>query len=282
MGIISVLLKKKVKVSMWFVVIVCLTAVGIITVRLLVTDFGKYSGIDMELPQSKKLDDLSYLECKSNIWGHVQTRNDILQKGASGWTKNTSDKNSEVAIIEVSDNVVKVSGTKTLGMDGDFQIISGGISSPRLLAQDVQSYQSYTKGNFLLIDAGIGQLIISRTQNFGNGLLNDSLIYTCESKANHYSSSSNLAIDILVKIEEIKKIQAIIEQSGNKIFFQPEGEENGKQRIEMGEQLGDHTSRITTFYVDNISKVVTIEDIVNNRRISLEEWKIQIRKDWNF
>lgn len=275
-------LKKKVGMPVWLVVIVGLVVIGGITAWLLVTDFGKYSGLEMAFPQSKKLENISYLECRRNVWGHLHTRNDVLQTGTSGWTKNVSDEKSGIITVEIVGSVVKVSEETVSGVGGDFQIIDGGISSPRLLAQEMRSYQSYTEGQLLLIDSEIGQLIISRTQNFGNGLLSDSLIYTCESKVNPNLTASDRAIGLLVKIEEVKKIQSTIEQAGNKIFFLSEGEENGEQRVEMGEDLADHTSRIATFYVDVLTEVITVEDLVNNRRVSLEEWKAQVRKDWNF
>ena len=50
----------------------------------------------------------------------------------------------------------------------------------------------------------------------------------------------------------------------------------------MGEGLSDHTPRIATFYVNVSTGVVMVDDVVNARKISLEEWKTKVRKDWNF
>lgn len=270
---------KKVAIPAWLVISVVILGFGGLVVWWF--DFGKIASLNMVFPQSRKLEDVSYLECRGYVWGHLHTASNNFQTGTRGWTKNILDERSKAITVEIKGREAKVRGVTVSGVGGDFQIISD-VSAPGLLAQERQDGQYTIEGQWLLIYPEIGQLIISRTINFGGGLLNDSLIYTCESKVNPNLSTSDRAIGLLEKMVEVKKIKAVIEKAGNNLFFLPEGENNGEVRVEMGEGLSDHTSRIATFYVHVQTGVVTVEDVVNAKRISLEEWKTRVRKDWSF
>lgn len=96
------------------------------------------------------------------------------------------------------------------------------------------------------------------------------------------TSDYEVAVGLLEGMDEVNKIRLAIEAAGNKLFFLNEGESNGEIRVEMGEGLSDHTSRIATFYVHVPTGVITVDDVAQVKRISLEEWKKQVRESWGF
>lgn len=46
--------------------------------------------------------------------------------------------------------------------------------------------------------------------------------------------------------------------------------------------LVDHLSRIVTFYVHIPTGVVTIENVLNGERTSLDDWKKGVKGSWGF
>lgn len=99
---------------------------------------------------------------------------------------------------------------------------------------------------------------------------------------NQNLSDTDKALKIVENIEEVEKIRGRIEKAGNSLLITPEGEQNDEVTIIVSEGLSDHVSRIVTFHVHIPSKVVTIDDVVNAKRISLEEWQKQVRLSWGF
>lgn len=108
------------------------------------------------------------------------------------------------------------------------------------------------------------------------------LLTVRESSVNQSLSNTDKALEIIENIEEVRMIRKGVEKAGNKLLFMPEGEQNGEVTITLSEGLSDHLSRIATFYVDVPTAMVTVEDVVQAKRISIEKWKMQIRNDWGF
>lgn len=88
------------------------------------------------------------------------------------------------------------------------------------------------------------------------------------------------AIDILKAISEVQIIENSVIKAGRKPFYTPEGENGDIVRISLRESFPDdpHTSRIDTFSVNIKSKIITVEDVVSGRDVSLEEWKKTVKE----
>jgi hypothetical protein len=95
-------------------------------------------------------------------------------------------------------------------------------------------------------------------------------------------SDYGVAVGLLEDVEEVVKIRNVIEKAGNKLIFMDGGEKDGEVMVGMSESLSDHTSRIATFYVNVQTGLITVDDVVRAKRISLEEWKKQVRESWGF
>lgn len=89
------------------------------------------------------------------------------------------------------------------------------------------------------------------------------------------SNNTEKAIKLLESIPEIQIIKDSVIKAGRKPFFTPEGENGDVVTISLRESFPDdqHTSRIDTFNINILSKIITISDVVTNKDISLDEWK---------
>jgi len=93
-------------------------------------------------------------------------------------------------------------------------------------------------------------------------------------------SSFTEAINIITAIPEIQTIEKSVIKAGRKPFYTPEGENGDIVKISLRESFPDdpHTSRIDTFNINIKSKVITVEDVVSGKDISLEEWKKTVKE----
>lgn len=93
-------------------------------------------------------------------------------------------------------------------------------------------------------------------------------------------NSYDKAIEILQAISEVQIIKNSIIKLGRKPFFTPEGENGDIVTVSLRESFPDdpHTSRIDTFNVNVKSKVITVEDFVTNKQLSLDEWKKTVKE----
>lgn len=88
------------------------------------------------------------------------------------------------------------------------------------------------------------------------------------------------AIRILQEIPEVQQVQQSVISAGRKPFFTIERWTEDIITISLRESFPDdpHTTRIDTFNVNVMSKVITVEDVVAGGNITLEEWKKTIKE----
>jgi hypothetical protein len=98
------------------------------------------------------------------------------------------------------------------------------------------------------------------------------------------TSTMTKAIQMLQAISEVQNIERTVSHAGRKLFYTPEGVNGDVVRVSLRESFPDdpHTSRIDTFNINIKTKIITVEDVVTEQDISLEEWKKKINQSWGF
>lgn len=126
----------------------------------------------------------------------------------------------------------------------------------------------------------INQPPVSSTIPAATNYVQPSVSSSPTSQANEYEQNVTAASDLLKQIPEIKTIENAVLKAGRKPFYTPEGQNGNIITISLRESFPDdpHTSRIDTFKIDVLLKVITVEDVVNNKDITLEEWKKTIKE----
>ncbi len=134
-------------------------------------------------------------------------------------------------------------------------------------------------GSSTLADSRVTEESVKTGQELFNQILSTFKLLDSLNDAISNTDNYDRAIQILQTIPEIQTINNAVIKAGNKTFFSPEGENGSIVTVSFRENFSDaHTSRIDTFNIDIESKVVTVEDVVSDREISLDEWRKTVKE----
>ena len=265
---------------MWVVVgVVILIGVGVWGVN---TKWGRIISLKRGYPLVNPITTVDSLECQEYLWGHLHTSNSVFGQESRGWTSEQYE--GLVQVVRAGDKL-SIKGSSHSGMGGEFTLLTN-VSEPRLIAYQLGDERSYfSQGQMLLIDKASGQMTLYLTQNYAEGVMGDQVIYTCKQKENPSVSDFDKATNVVGSITEVGKIKDRVLANGAKPYFSDDGEDSngGCYLVSLHESFEDgHTNRIETFCVDLQTKVVTVDDVVNAKRISLPEWQRRAKEYWGF
>ena len=140
------------------------------------------------------------------------------------------------------------------------------------------STNTIVKNGTVIYDISLGVVNPNKPINMEVKKVYNQILSTVKFIATVLSDKTIKAIAMLEKNRSILYIQRVIQKNGTKAFFSP-GEVNGDIVTIWFYEGGfpdQHTTRIDTFMVNTKTGEILVDDVVNNKIISLKDWGMNI------